>query len=329
MGAFWKKRTRHWGGKPRSYRKMVCLPAAPLALRRQLGLWLLVGLCLSAGYALEKKVIKGKVGAKVGLPCCYEIPSSESLQNYRVYWQKNTTDVVLAYSEGKMISTPKNRTEMNETNLTLWISPVKILDSGPYQCIVQHLRTSQNSVVVCEEAVTLFVTADFTEPNITTEVSADSCELTEMVVRCSSHGGFPKPKISGTLNNVSVVWNASWVSKSSLSPYNVTGTLWLNVTEDISITCSIENDGFSKSTSLFLKKTNECIVPTVPPSYNVITASTLIIISFIVAIALTARYLQRHVRSRCCKPRDAVEEDVKECMKPPLTSKMTSETSSV
>lgn len=110
------------------------------------------------GYALEKKVIKGKVGAKVGLPCCYEIPSSESLQNYRVYWQKNTTDVVLAYSEGKMISTPKNRTEMNETNLTLWISPVKILDSGPYQCIVQHLRTSQNSVVVCEEAVTLFVT---------------------------------------------------------------------------------------------------------------------------------------------------------------------------
>lgn len=28
---------------------MVCLPAAPLALRRQLGLWLLVGLCLSAG----------------------------------------------------------------------------------------------------------------------------------------------------------------------------------------------------------------------------------------------------------------------------------------
>ncbi|NWQ79708.1 CD80 protein, partial [Columbina picui] len=196
--------------------------------------------------ALEKKVIKGKVGEKVGLPCCYEIPSSESLQNYRVYWQKNTTDVVLAYAEGKMISTPKNRTEMNETNLTLWISPVKILDSGPYQCVVQHLRFSQNS----NGNQVFLASADFTEPNITTEVSTDSCELTEMVVRCSSHGGFPKPKISGTLNNVSVVWNASWVSKSSLSPYNVTGTLWLNVTEDISITCSIESDGFSKSTSL-------------------------------------------------------------------------------
>ncbi|NWX10104.1 CD80 protein, partial [Caloenas nicobarica] len=279
--------------------------------------------------ALEKKVIKGKVGEKVGLPCCYEIPSSESLQNYRVYWQKNTTDVVLAYAEGKMISTPKNRTEMNKTNLTLWISPVKILDSGPYQCVVQHLRFSQNSVVLCDESVTLFVTADFTEPNITTEVSTDSCELTEMVVRCSSHGGFPKPKISGTLNNMSVVWNASWVSKSSLSPYNVTGTLWLNVTEDVSITCSIENDGFSKSTSLFLKKTNECVVPTVPPSYNVITASTIVIIVFLLAITLAARYLPRHVCSHCCKPQDSGEEDVKDCMKPPLSSKVTSETSSV
>lgn len=113
------------------------------------------------GYALEKKVVKSKVGEKVGLPCCHEIPSSESLRNYRVYWQKNTTEVVLAYAEGKMFSKHKqygNRTEMDARNLTLWISPVEILDNGSYQCVVQHLRVSQNSVVVCDESVTLFVT---------------------------------------------------------------------------------------------------------------------------------------------------------------------------
>lgn len=71
-----------------------------------------------------------------------------------------------------------------------------------------------------------------------------------MVITCSSHGGFPKPKISGALNNVSVEWNASWVSESSLSPYNVTGKLVLNVTKDINITCSVEYSGFAKSTSL-------------------------------------------------------------------------------
>ncbi|NXG34387.1 CD80 protein, partial [Dromaius novaehollandiae] len=250
--------------------------------------------------AVEKKVAKGKVGEKVGLPCCHEIPSVESLRNYRVYWQKNTTEVVLAYAEGKKISENErydNRTELNSRNLTLWISPVEIVDNGPYQCVVQHLKFAQNSVVpriVCDESVTLFVTADFSEPSITTEVvRTSSCESYEVVVRCSSHGGFPKPKISGVLNNVSMVWNATWVSESSISPYNVTGNLWLNVTEDISLTCSIEYNGFAKSTSLLLKKRRACVPPT-PPSYNVITASSIIIIVFLLAVTLAAKFLPRH-----------------------------------
>ncbi|NXQ82970.1 CD80 protein, partial [Nyctibius grandis] len=282
--------------------------------------------------ALEKKVVKSKVGENVGLPCCHEIPSSESLHNYRVYWQKNTTEVVLAYAEGKKICKHKryeNRTEMGTRNLTLWISPVEILDNGPYQCVVQHLRFSQNSIVLCDEPVTLFVTADFSKPNITAEVSANSCESTEMVVRCSSHGGFPKSTISGALNNISVVWNVTWVSESSLSLYNVTGELWLNVTEDVIFTCSIENNGFAKSTSLLLKKTNDCVAPAVPPPYNVIAASSIIIVVFLLAITLAARYLARHVCSHCCKPQDSVEEGVKECMKPPVSYKVTSETSSL
>ncbi|NXG64035.1 CD80 protein, partial [Hemiprocne comata] len=286
--------------------------------------------------ALEKKIIKSKVGEKVGLPCCHEIPSSESLHNYRVYWQKNTTDVVLAYAEGESLSEHvpflqryKNRTEMDPRNLTLWISPVEILDNGSYHCVVQHLKYLQNSFVLCDERVTLFVTADFSEPNITAEVSANSCESTEMVVRCSSYGGFPKPKISGALNNTSVVWNVSWVFESSLSLYNVTGEVQLNVTKDVKFTCSVEYDGFAKSTSLLLKNTNFCIVPTVPPSYNVITASSIIIIIFLVAVILAARYLPRHVCSHCCKSQDSVEEGVKQCTKLPVSSKVTSETSSV
>ncbi|KFQ21539.1 T-lymphocyte activation antigen CD80, partial [Merops nubicus] len=248
------------------------------------------------GYALEKKVLR-QMGGKVGLPCCHEIPSSESLKNYRVYWQKNKTEVVLAYDAGKVISQDtryKNRTEMDERNLTLWISPLEILDNGSYQCVVQHLRITQNSIVLCENHVTLFVTADFSNPNITTEVSTNSCESTEMVVRCSSHGGFPKPKISGALNNEPIVWNNSLVSKSSLSLYNVTAKAWVNVTEDISFTCSVEYNGFAKSTSLLLKKAKNCAVPTVPPSYNVITASSIIIIIFLLAVTLAARYLPRH-----------------------------------
>ncbi|NXO81443.1 CD80 protein, partial [Sitta europaea] len=277
--------------------------------------------------ALEKKVVRGKVGEKVSLPCCHQIPSSESLHKYRVYWQKNITDVVLAYSGGKMISEHeryRNRTQMDPRKPTLWISPVEILDNDSYQCVVQH-----NSVVVCDESVILFVTADFSKPNITAQVSADSCEATEMVVTCSSHGGFPKPRISGALNNLSVEWNASWVSESSLSPYSVTGKLVLNVTKDVNITCSVEYSGFAQSTSVLLEKKTSCVVPPVPPPYNVIIASIIIVITFILAIALAARYLPRHVCSHCCKHQESVEEDVKENTKAAMISKVTVETSSV
>ncbi|XP_014738323.1 PREDICTED: T-lymphocyte activation antigen CD80 [Sturnus vulgaris] len=306
---------------------MMCLPASPPAPALRLGLGLFVLLCLGIGQAMEKKVVRSKVGEKVSLPCCHRIPSSESLHTYRVYWQKNITEVVLAYSEGNMISRHEryqNRTEMDPWNLTLWISPMEILDNGSYKCIVQR-----NSIVVCDQSVILFVTADFSKPNITAEVTADSCDVTEMVITCSSHGGFPKPKISGALNNMSVEWNANWVSESSFSPYNVTGKLLLNVTKDVDITCSVEYNGFSKSTSLLIKKTNDCVVPPVPPPYNVITASIIIVITFILATTLAARYLSRHVCSHCCKHQDSVEDGVKEYTKAPMSSKGTADTSSV
>ncbi|XP_065597998.1 T-lymphocyte activation antigen CD80 [Cyrtonyx montezumae] len=316
--------------------KMGCLPVpASWPLKRWLGLGLVVFHCITLGCAQEKKVAKSKVGEKVGLPCCYKIPNSESLQNYRVYWQVNVTDVVLAYSGGEKIhehSRYVNRTKLDLKNLTLWIYGVEILDRGPYQCIVQSLQSSPDkpgSHLLCGEPVTLFVTADFSEPNIERKITASSCESTEMVVRCSSHGGFPKPRIYGVLNNVSVVLNTTWESESSLSPYNVTGTLWLNVTKDINFTCFVEYDDFVMSTSLLLAKANDCIISTALPSYNVITASSIIIITFLLAIILAAKYLPRHACSRCSKNQESADEDVKEIMNPPKSSKVTCEMSSL
>lgn len=313
--------------------KMGCLKRWPL--KRWLGLGLIVLHCITLGCAQEKKVAKSKVGEKVGLPCCYKIPSSESLQNYRVYWQMNVTDVVLAYAGEKKINEhPRyvNRTKLDFENLTLWISSVEILDSGPYQCIVQSLQSSPDkpgSHLLCGEPVTLFVTADFSKPNIEREVTASSCASTEMVVRCSSHGGFPKPEIRGFLNDERVVLNTTWESESSLSPYNVTGTLWLNMTKDSNFTCFVEYDGLLRSTSLLLAKANDCIVSTALPSYNVITASSIIIITFVVAVTLAVKYLPRHACPHCSKNQVSAEDDVKESMNPPHSCKLTCEMSSL
>ncbi|OXB76007.1 UNVERIFIED_CONTAM: hypothetical protein H355_016849, partial [Colinus virginianus] len=208
--------------------------------------------------AQEKKVARSKVGEKVGLPCCYKIPNSESLQNYRVYWQMNVTDVVLAYSGGEKIhehSRYVNRTKLDLKNLTLWIYGVEILDGGPYQCIVQSLQSSPDkpgSHLLCGEPVTLFVT----------------------VTKCC------------------------WALRL----------------------CFI----FSASA-----KANDCIISTALPSYSVITASSIIIITFLLAIALAAKYFPRHACSRCSKNQDSAEEDVKEIMNPPKNSKVTCEMSSL
>ncbi|XP_015735115.1 T-lymphocyte activation antigen CD80 isoform X2 [Coturnix japonica] len=307
----------------------VCLPLAPGSIQS------ISSGPPGTGCAQEKKVVKSKVGEEVSLPCCYKIPSSESLQNYRVYWQMNITDVVLAYSGGKKIDEHLryvNRTKLDFENLTLWISGVEILDSGTYQCVVQSLQSSPDkpgSHFLCVELVTLFVTADFSKPSIEREVTASSCESTEMVVRCSSHGGFPKPKIYGVLNNVSVVLNTTWESESSLSPYNVTGTLWLNVTKDLNFTCFAEYDGFLRSTSLLLAKANDCIVSSALPSYNVITASSIIIITFLLAVILAAKYLPRHACSHCSKNQASAGEDAKEIMSTPHSCKVTCEMSTL
>ncbi|NWU99904.1 CD80 protein, partial [Upupa epops] len=245
----------------------------------------------------EMKKVESKVGDRVGLPCC-EIPSSRSLQNFRVYWQKTTREVVLAYDYGKKISQNDlydNRTEMDDRNLTLWISPVQILDNGSYHCVVQHRKSLQDPVVLfCVGHVTLFVTADFSKPDVTAEISTNSCESTEMLVTCSSHGGFIKPKISGALNNKSMVWNSTWMSPSSLSMYNVTAKLWVSVTKDSSFTCSVEYNGVTKSTSLLLNKTSDCAVSAAPFSHNIITASSIVIVTFLLAVTLAVRYLPRH-----------------------------------
>ncbi|XP_064008210.1 T-lymphocyte activation antigen CD80 isoform X2 [Pogoniulus pusillus] len=294
-----------------------------------LRLGLLALLHLGSGYAGYFEQIKGKMGEKVGLPCCHELSSSESLQSYRIYWQKSTTEVVLAYVPEQGITTDEryeNRTVLDTRNFTLWISPVEILDNGSYQCIVQVLSLAR---VLCEKHVAFFVTADFSTPNVTAEVVASSCESAEVMLTCSSHGGFPKPKVCGALDSKPVVWNASQVAKSSLSLYNVTAQLWLSLTQDASFTCSLEYNGFVTSTSLLLKKANDCVVLPKPPPYHVIAASSIVIVVFLLALALAARYLSRHVCSCSGTPQDSVEEGVKECTKPLTSSKMTSETSSV
>uniref|UniRef100_A0A8C8RB93 Ig-like domain-containing protein n=1 Tax=Pelusios castaneus TaxID=367368 RepID=A0A8C8RB93_9SAUR len=233
--------------------------------------------------------IKAKVGESVFLPCCHEIPSTKSLHDYRVYWQTDQ-DVVLAYSSGDLLKRSEkyvNRTKMDQNNLTMSLFPVKLSDKDQYKCIVQQKGSTAGYHVLCEKIVLLDVVVDYSKPLISADIQSP-CGSSEVMVTCLSHGGYPLPRVSGVLNNESVEWSTE-ISKTS--PYNVTATLQLNVTDDSTLTCIIEYDNFEVSSNYTLRKQNECLPLLTPPSHGVIIACLVLICIFLVAIILLLKYV--------------------------------------
>ncbi|XP_067402413.1 T-lymphocyte activation antigen CD80 isoform X2 [Emydura macquarii macquarii] len=285
----------------KSSKKMGCMAGAELMLSGlTLKRWFWRGLFVlhfaSLVFAQERK-IRAKVGEKAILPCCYEIPSTESLHGYRVYWQTKTSEVVIAYTYGNLFEhKPElvNRTQMNQNNLTLSISPVELSDQDTYTCIVQGKESSTGPYKLCEVSVVLSVVADFSTPVLSADGQA-LCGSSEVTVTCSSHGGYPEPKVSGVLNNRTVNWQTKL---SGTSPYNITATLQHNLTEDIALRCTIQYDGFEVSSDYILRKPEECNLSLTPPSHGVIIACMVLVCIFLVAIALLLKYVRCHASER-------------------------------
>ncbi|XP_019381240.1 PREDICTED: T-lymphocyte activation antigen CD80 isoform X1 [Gavialis gangeticus] len=320
-----------------SSKRMLRVPKAEGMLARTPSKkWIWLGLFVfhqfSLGFAHKTQVAIAKMGEEVTLPCCYETPSEDTPSNYRVYWQKNVTEVVIAYSFGTWLPNPLNRSSLNQRTFALSITQVEISDAGSYACIVQRA----GSVKLCDQTVTLSVIAEFSQPAISLKKPSD-CESSEVVVSCSSYGGFPKPKVSGFFNNVSVDWNTSLTSDAKTSLYNVTGMARFNVTENMNLTCSIEYSDRTVSGEYPLTKPDNCeSFKEEPSSHDVIIASITVLCIFFVAIILLVRYFRcpacEHVRSSyngTSQP-TATEDETKMSTKTTMFQfcTMTSETSS-
>ncbi|XP_074839586.1 T-lymphocyte activation antigen CD80 [Carettochelys insculpta] len=313
---------------------MVELRLPGLVLKRWFWWALLVLHFTSLVFTKEKIKVKARMGETAIMPCCHELSSLESLTHYRIYWQTKPPEVVIAYAGGQWVdNNPKyqNRTRMDLKNFTMWLSPVELSDKNTYECIVQETKGSPQKL--CDVTVDLFVVADFSRPVISAEIPTHACGPTEVTVNCSSYGGFPKPRVSGLLNNVSVDWQTELPSSKS-SLYNVTAKLQLNLTEDTHLTCTIKYDDFEVSSDYILNKLKDCLPPLSPSTSGVITASSLVLICiFLVALALLLKYF----RSCACEhagcshhpvPQDpAVGSELKEVTSPHL-SKVTSEAAS-
>ncbi|XP_038613769.1 T-lymphocyte activation antigen CD80-like [Tachyglossus aculeatus] len=103
-----------------------------------LSCFLLLTLTGGLGSACPRTVSQ-RVGGAATLSCCFGVPEAQ-LGQHRIYWQKNGK---VAMDANKEFIDPEyeNRTAFDRAhNLSLIILPLRVSDSGPYECIVQKKK---------------------------------------------------------------------------------------------------------------------------------------------------------------------------------------------
>uniref|UniRef100_A0A6J0V0P9 T-lymphocyte activation antigen CD86-like isoform X1 n=1 Tax=Pogona vitticeps TaxID=103695 RepID=A0A6J0V0P9_9SAUR len=263
----------------------MCIQKAELMFSRPIlkGFLCFIFFVFQSGSSDKVQKVIAKLGDEAKLPCNYRIPPGESITNYNIYWQtpeKPTPLVVNFYvkdEEDDHIDVRyKNRTKINEQNLTLSIFSVKVSDERTYECIIIK------DVLVSKSRVDLSVVADFSKP-IINEKPLNACGPVWLTLTCTSDGGYPRPMMLGSINNNTETWHTITTQDNKTGRFQITGNLQHNMTENILVHCSVEYQDLKVSTNFSLSM---CPSPPMPPSYGIIIASAVLFIFLLAGVLL-------------------------------------------
>ncbi|KAG7467193.1 hypothetical protein MATL_G00150780 [Megalops atlanticus] len=147
-------------------------------------------------------------------------------------------------NERTQIMSYRNRTQLPEDALqtgdfSLQLSDVTREDDQSYDCYISRPGL-ESSTPVC--TVCLRVAAHFSSPVLLNE---EVREGEETRFTCHSSGGFPEPAVHWFVDQTEQPALDSVHTQSTLIPdsglYNVTSVLLVNVTQDTTVSCAIEN----------------------------------------------------------------------------------------
>ncbi|XP_068931189.1 ICOS ligand-like isoform X2 [Petaurus breviceps papuanus] len=193
--------------------------------------------------------VQGMVGGDVDLSCISPEKKHFDLNKTLVYWQtKNEPIVPLnAHIPGEDTSRYVHLKYQNRTSLTLEkmekgdfslrLSNITIEDELEFVCLVMN---KSNTEFLFSSIVNLHVAANYTVP-----VVEDKTDNTEVIFTCTSHNGFPKPKVywvnktDNSLLNQSLQNDTFTTNEKGL--FSVSSVLKITWTPNISIECCIEN----------------------------------------------------------------------------------------
>ncbi|XP_032075062.1 ICOS ligand-like isoform X2 [Thamnophis elegans] len=255
----------------------------------------------------QKLSVVVQEGDEARLPCSHKTPGGSSLGYYFIYWQMPmpgglSDRVVISYKNGEEVESEKDSSYMNRSkidkNFTLSIASVTVNDSGEYKCVALWPNNVQTLFVH------LSVIVPFSTPiilsNLSSNLSSERCDSTNLTLICLSHGGSSEPKMYGSINEKPVNWTVT--SNKIFGCFNITGTLQLSTRENILIQCSVHYLDFQVSTNYSLNMTNNCSEPTLPPlilPFWVLISSIVILVFFLagVMLGILQCYVHKHPRS--------------------------------
>ncbi|XP_072471203.1 ICOS ligand-like isoform X2 [Notamacropus eugenii] len=216
-----------------------------MCLKSTVFLVLLLG-CLRAAVMEE---VHGMVGGDVDLNCVSPGKKHFDLNKTLVYWQTKNKPIVLlnAYMPGEDTSKYvhlkyQNRTslsleKMERGDFSLHLSNISIEDELEFACIVMN---KSNTEFFFSSIVNLRVAANYSVP-----IVEDKTNNTEVTFICTSHNGFPKPKVywvnktDNSLLNQSLQNDTFTTNEKGL--FSVSSVLTITWIPNISIECCIEN----------------------------------------------------------------------------------------
>ncbi|XP_036301805.1 T-lymphocyte activation antigen CD86 isoform X10 [Pipistrellus kuhlii] len=155
---------------------------------------LVMAFLLSGAASMERQAYFNKTG---DLPCEFVNSEEISLADLVVFWQHEKKMVLYELYRGQekpqnVNAIYKNRTSLDQYNLTLRLHNVQIKDKGLYQCFIHHFKESQGMIPIHQKDINLSVLANFSQPEIM--LISNRTENSNINMTCSSVQGYPKPK---------------------------------------------------------------------------------------------------------------------------------------
>ncbi|XP_041658549.1 uncharacterized protein LOC121519740 isoform X3 [Cheilinus undulatus] len=166
--------------------------------------------------------LKGEVDGNVSFLCPVDLRRPVEF----LYFQRqNPLTYINGFHARKPLQNPWENTRMDKDNMTVHMYNLNVSHQGVYECFVEY-----NDRHHTDKTYVLSITANYRKPAITIL----SCNENHCLMTCSSHGGYPRSKITWNIPETQMMKE---VNRSKL--VEDPDTLTYNISSIIQFNCSL------------------------------------------------------------------------------------------